>query len=380
MNTLLIDSRVQGVLIIGGHYSSLVILRSIARRSIPTILLDHKICIGQFSQYADKFIRCPPPQQENSLFDFLLRLAQENNLVGWVLFPADEYSMVFLSKNKDRLEKLYRVPVSPWDTLRAVSDKKLAYQLAQEIGISTPLTCFRKAEEGLNKADTSCPKETDIPAVTQFPALLMPSCWEPLDKSTHTKVITVNNMTELQSQFHRLKLISPQIEIAVQELIPNHAENWHSVVSFFKKGEMKARVVTKWLSRHPEDYISRACYAVTENNPELERTAAWFLRATGYYGLSELKFVFDARDGRYKLIEINPYPGRWYPLAIRAGVDLPYFIYLDSQGKDLILNSFAFGVKWGHPVSSASTILQKVASRKHSSSHPTGPFTSVANR
>jgi predicted ATP-grasp superfamily ATP-dependent carboligase len=265
----------------------------------------------------DKFIRCPPPQREDSLFDFLLRLAQENNLVGWVLFPADEYSMVFLSKNKDRLEKLYRVPVSPWDTLRAVNDKKLAYQLAQEVGISTPLTRFRKADEGLNKA------EINFPAETQFPAVLMPSRREPLGKSTHTKVIRVNNRTELQSQFDRLKLISPQIEIAVQELIPNHAENWHSVVSFFKKGEMKAKVVTKWLSRHPEDYISRACYAVTENILELERIAAWFLRATGYYGLSEMKFIFDARDGRYKLIEIDPYPGGWYSLAIRAGVDLP---------------------------------------------------------
>ena len=57
--------------------------------------------------------------------------------------------------------------------------------------------------------------------------------------------------------------------------------------------------------------------------PELEQYGSVLLKEIGYYGLSEVEFKKDPRDGRYKLLEINARTWLWHSLAIRCGVDFP---------------------------------------------------------
>ena len=44
---------------------------------------------------------------------------------------------------------------------------------------------------------------------------------------------------------------------------------------------------------------------------------------SSYQGLSQVEFKRDPRDGRYKLMEINPRLCQWHGLAAACGVDLP---------------------------------------------------------
>jgi predicted ATP-grasp superfamily ATP-dependent carboligase len=64
------------------------------------------------------------------------------------------------------------------------------------------------------------------------------------------------------------------------------------------------------------DFGHATTYAVTVDIPELEILARRFLRAMGYYGLSEIEFMQDDRDGRYKLIEMNPRTWGWHTLGL----------------------------------------------------------------
>jgi D-aspartate ligase len=57
------------------------------------------------------------------------------------------------------------------------------------------------------------------------------------------------------------------------------------------------------------------------------------LRGIGFRGLSQVEFKRDARDGRYKLMEINPRLWQWHGLAAAAGVDLTRIAYLDLIGQ-----------------------------------------------
>ena len=56
------------------------------------------------------------------------------------------------------------------------------------------------------------------------------------------------------------------------------------------------------------------------------------LAAVGYHGLSQVEFKRDPRDGRFKLMEINPRLFQWHGLAAACGVDLPRLAYQDLLG------------------------------------------------
>jgi predicted ATP-grasp superfamily ATP-dependent carboligase len=56
------------------------------------------------------------------------------------------------------------------------------------------------------------------------------------------------------------------------------------------------------------------------------------LAATGYRGIFMIEFKFDERDGLFKIIELNARPFWLIGHIERAGVDLPWFSYLDAQG------------------------------------------------
>ena len=57
-----------------------------------------------------------------------------------------------------------------------------------------------------------------------------------------------------------------------------------------------------------------------------------FCAALGFHGISQVEFKRDPRDGRYKLMEINPRLWQWHGLAAACGVDLPRIAYCDLLG------------------------------------------------
>ena len=58
-----------------------------------------------------------------------------------------------------------------------------------------------------------------------------------------------------------------------------------------------------------------------------------FLRGLGFHGISQVEFKRDPRDGRFKLMEINPRLWQWHGLAAACGVDLPLIAYRDLTGE-----------------------------------------------
>ena len=59
------------------------------------------------------------------------------------------------------------------------------------------------------------------------------------------------------------------------------------------------------------------------------------LRGLGFHGISQVEFKRDARDGRFKLMEVNPRLWQWHGLAAACGVDLPVIAYRDLTGEQV---------------------------------------------
>lgn len=94
----------------------------------------------------------------------------------------------------------------------------------------------------------------------------------------------------------------------------------YGVSVLFNKGEQRAIFTHKRLREYP---ISGGPSTLRESirYPEIEEYALDLLTALNWHGVAMVEFRVDARDGKPKLIEINP--GFWtgLPLAIYAGVD-----------------------------------------------------------
>ena len=55
--------------------------------------------------------------------------------------------------------------------------------------------------------------------------------------------------------------------------------------------------------------------------------------ALGFHGIAQTEFRLDPRDGRFKLMEVNPRLWQWHGLARACGVDLPRIAYVDVLGR-----------------------------------------------
>jgi predicted ATP-grasp superfamily ATP-dependent carboligase len=66
--------------------------------------------------------------------------------------------------------------------------------------------------------------------------------------------------------------------------------------------------------------------AVTTRNRTVEELARTVLEELRWHGPANLEFKYDVRDGRYKLLEVNPRFWGTLDLAIRVGVDFPGMI------------------------------------------------------
>jgi len=339
-------NRLSGALVIGGDFQGLGTLLSLSKRGIPTYLIDSELSIGRFSRQKDKFLRCPDLKNENTFLNFLKKLAHEENLWGWVVFANDDETIRFLSQHKEELEKFYKIPVPDWSIINNIYNKILTYQLAREIDVATPRTFYPKNIGSLSQLNL------------EFPVIIKPAIRDHFYKKTKVKAVKALNMEQLLKGYQRVCTIIDPSEVVIQELIPGKASNLYSLGAFFKDGKMLAKVIAKRSRQHPMEFGHATTYAETVNIPILEDLGTKLLKALNYYGLAEVEFMYDPRDGQYKFIEVNGRVWGWHTLAGAAGVDLPYLLYQDLIGEKISTNgAFKEGVKWIRPITDIPTVV-----------------------
>ena len=71
-----------------------------------------------------------------------------------------------------------------------------------------------------------------------------------------------------------------------------------------------------------------------------------FLSHVDYYGLVELEYKLDPRDGVHKLLDFNARTWGYHTLGSAAGVDFPYLLFRDQVGERVSTFQAAGGVHW----------------------------------
>jgi D-aspartate ligase len=86
---------------------------------------------------------------------------------------------------------------------------------------------------------------------------------------------------------------------------------------------------------------------VCASNEMVEATTKRFMKAIGYRGIVDMGYRYDARDGQYKLLDVNPRIGATFRLFVGAnGIDVARALYLDLTGQQVEMAGAREGRKW----------------------------------
>ena len=347
-----IGKRAVGALVVGGDYQGLGIIRSLGRRGIPTCVIDDEHSIGRFSRYATYSGRVAGLRDGTAAVDAVLAAVERFGLDGWVLYPTRDEHVAAFALARERLSEVLRVPTPPWDVVRWAYDKRNTYELAERIGIPTPQSWVVEGVDGLRNVGGDPPWA------------VKPAIKDHFVYETKAKAWRADSREELHQLVARAgDLVGPG-EVLVQELIAGTGETQQAYCAFFRDGEAVASMVVERSRQHPPEFGRASTYVRTIESTRLEEWSRRFLREIDYYGLVELEFKIDPRDGQPKLLDVNARTWGYHTLGACAGVDFPYLLYRDQVGLPVARERALPGRTWLRLVTDLPVGLLEILGRQ----------------
>jgi D-aspartate ligase len=215
-----------------------------------------------------------------------------------------------------------------------VWDKRNTYQLANELGIPTPATWYPRNAQELEQIQID-------PPLTIKPAIK-----EHFFYATKAKAWRANNRVELRELFERAAAQVEPGEVMIQDLVPGGGRQQLAYCAFFKQGRAVGSMVVRRTRQHPPEFGRASTFVETIELPILEELSERFLRAINYYGLVELEYKLDPRDGQYRLLDVNGRTWGYHTLGRSAGVDFPALLFADQTDQPLQPCRGRVGVSW----------------------------------
>lgn len=323
-----------GAVVVGGDYQGLGIVRSLGRHNVPVCVIDDEYSISRFSKYATHVVPVASLRDERQTVDAILEIGHRLNLRGWVLYPTRDETVAAFARHRRQTAEFFRVPTPGWETMQWVWDKRNTYRLANELGIPTPCTWYPRDVRDLEqiRADP--------------PFAVKPAIKEHFIYATKAKAWRANNRVELKELFLRAAAQVEPGEVMIQDLIPGDGRQQFAYCAFFKEGQALGSMVVGRRRQHPPEFGRASTFVETIELAPVQELSERFLRAIGYYGLVELEYKLDPRDGKYRLLDVNGRTWGYHTLGFGAGVDFPYMLFADQVGDSVQSCRGRTGVRW----------------------------------
>lgn len=343
------QTKIPGALVVGGDHPGLAVVRSLGRRGIPVVVIDDQLSVSRFSRFANRVIRVPDLLDEQAAVGAIIEVGKRFQLDGWVLFPTRDETVAAISRHRDELQRIFRVTTPEWEIVQWAWDKNNSYCLAERLGIPVPGTWT------VGKADEL---ERLYP---RLPLAIKPAVKENFFYATGSKAWRAETPAQLRELYElALRQIRTE-EIMIQEIIPGNGHQQYSYCAFFRDGKAHSTLVARRCRQHPREFGRAATYVETTTCPEIEELSERFLREINFYGLVELEYKQDPRDGRFKLLDVNARAWGFHGIGPAAGVDFAHLLYADQVGQHCAPQSAKTEVGWLRLITDIPTSLMQMA-------------------
>ena len=323
--------------IFGLFETGLGIARSLGQQGVKVIGVDFKKDIAWYSRYVKPLI-CPHPiNEKKSFLGWIERNFRGSGKKVPAFLSSDDFLTSF-SINRSILLEFFLFNLVDSHLLDKISNKYSQYLLAREAGIQLPKTRFLENKEDLNSMDLG-----DF----QFPAII-----KGLDVNSWREKISgviKGYPADSPDDFYRKArdILDQNVPIIIQEIILGPDKNHCKYNAYIGlDGQIKAEFTLRKIRQNP---IRFGVGAVVESvyNTELVAEGRKLFRGINFTGIGSAEFKWDEKDGKLKLIEINPRYWQQNYLCTASGVNFPYINYCDLNGTPVANNpNFKSGIKW----------------------------------
>jgi|WetSurMetagenome_2_1015567.scaffolds.fasta_scaffold00030_66 predicted ATP-grasp superfamily ATP-dependent carboligase len=300
------------VLILDGMWNkTLAAVRSFGRRGFHvTVGEKTRLASALFSRYCSKSLIYSSPSESPGAFLDELERELESGCYD-VVFPMEWTTQTLLTgpENRKRFERYSRIPFADSALAQSVNDKAQLLRYAKDHGVDMPETYFVEDPEELY--GTACKMK--------YPAVIKPRI-----SSGSRGMVYVGNEEELLRNYAAVHKRYPFP--LVQEYIPGDGEVYGVGALLNFQSKVRASFVYRRIRSYP---VAGGPSTLRESvkREDLQNIAGSLLRSLNWTGVAHVEFKIDSRDGRPKLLEINPRFWGSLALAVESGVDFPFLLY-----------------------------------------------------
>ena len=340
-----------GVVVLGGAHGTLALARSLGAGGVRVHLVPNDTPLPGWSRRVGGTSRWDGPDSGGAV-DFLLDLAATHGLRDALLVPGGDAEVRFVSQAAQALSGAFRVMLPPWERLKWMCEKPLLYRRAEELGLDVPKTYrFASLDEAMR---------ADI----RFPVVLKPNMGGGDNRLSRAKVVRADDRNAFVAAYRDAVGQIGLDNVVVQQLIPGGGESQFSYAALWRQGQPVAEFTARRTRQYPVDFGYTSTYVEVVDVPEIVAAARRLLGSIGHQGLVEIEFKRDARDGTFKLLDVNPRPWSWFGLAAAAGIDLGALAWQSANGLPVAPAKARPGTAWmylARDMASAATLIGRGA-------------------
>jgi predicted ATP-grasp superfamily ATP-dependent carboligase len=231
-----------------------------------------------------------------------------------VMIPMSDRAATCVAEAREILEATFDICAASPDVVQTFLDKRRAHQVAARCGLCVPRSGFASTLDDLDRLAAEIP----------FPIILKPTWWRE-EGSVAFKTVRCDDRGALVEAASRL--IDAGATLAAQEFVPGGDADIEIYMFYRSRDGAAIRDCTGRKLRQVPAGAGIMASGRTEWLPEVAEMSRSFLDAIDYRGLGGIEY--KRHDGRRYFIEMSVRPEGFHPLAIRAGVDLPWCAYSD---------------------------------------------------
>lgn len=319
------------------HYGALGVMRSLGRLGVkvygvhavpdPTASYS-KYCSGVFKWDLDK-------ASDADSVDYLLHAAESIGAPPLLIATNDETAL-FIAENAVRLKEAYVFPYNQPGLVRSLYNKKEMYFLSKQLDIPTAETLFPQAKQELR----------ELCRHVRYPVLLKASDNAVTSHRSGRKMAIVHTERELLETYEVME--DPRHpSLMLQEYIPGKDDSVWMFNGYFDENSRCLFGITGRKIHQTPVYTGMTALGVCLDNPTVRHQTTRLVSALGYKGILDIGYRYDARDGKYKLLDANPRLGATFRLFVGAdGMDVVRAEYLHFTGQRVPRSSMCAGRKW----------------------------------
>lgn len=332
------ENSVPVVVLVSSQHGGLGIIRSLGREGIPVYgVHQSKWEAAARSRFLQRvFVWDFSSATVDDSVKFLLKLAQTIEKKP-ILIPTSDVTAGVVAENAGQLGDQYLLATPSSEVVHQFSCKKRTHDLCHKLGVPTAVTALVQSKE----------EALDFARTWNFPIIVKGRDGAfRLRKKETARIAIVSGEQELLNIFDQ-NLMTGAPGLILQEYIAGGDDTVWMFNGYFNDQSQCLFGATGRKLRQFPAHRGSTSLGICAKNETVEAQTARLMEAVRYRGPLDMGYRFDARDGQYKLLDVNPRIGSTFRLfAAENGLDVSRVLYLHLTQQTIPPSPVCEGRKW----------------------------------